>query len=213
VDIGALTTRDQYDTVKSQVADAVKNGARVLAKVGVDDPAKLLHPLMIIDRGKGEKKISRDEVFGPIIFLDTFSSEDEAIDKANSTIYGLTASVWSKNSSRAKRLASRLDAGSVMINDHLMSHGLAETHWGGYRQSGIGRSHGEMGFYEMTQSKVVVQDLLDRMPKNMWWYPHSEKLYSRLKGILDVLYSANPLKKIAGLGKVIRMFLGGLKKW
>ncbi|RPJ08834.1 MAG: aldehyde dehydrogenase family protein [Spirochaetaceae bacterium] len=213
VDIGAMSTKQQYDTVKSQVAQAVKAGARILASAGKDDPGKLLLPAVLLDRVKPGMRILTEESFGPILVLDTFDNYDEVVARANSTIYGLTASVWSKSAGRAKKLAERLEAGSVMINDHLMSHGLAETHWGGYRQSGIGRSHGEMGFYEMTQSKVVVRDLLHRMPKNMWWYPHSKKLYGRLKGILDVLYCRNPFKKITGLGKIIKMFAASIKKW
>jgi succinate-semialdehyde dehydrogenase/glutarate-semialdehyde dehydrogenase len=212
VDIGPLTTKKQYETVKSQVKEAVKKGARILVSVGTDDPKQLLHPVMLIDNVKADMKLISDETFGPILALDTFSSEDEAVAKANATIYGLTASVWSKRIRRAKRLAARLEAGAVTINDHLMSHGLAETHWGGYKQSGIGRSHGEMGFYEMTQSKVVVNDLLHRMPRSMWWYPHSAKLYKRLKGIMDFLYSRNPFKKLSGLGKIIRMIFTSLKK-
>jgi acyl-CoA reductase-like NAD-dependent aldehyde dehydrogenase len=213
VDVGALATRKQYDTVKAQVAEALAQGARILAAAGSDDPEKLLHPALLIDQVKRGMNIMREEVFGPIMALDTFATDDEAVEKANNTTYGLTASVWSKRIHKAKKLAARLEAGAVTINDHLMSHGLAETHWGGYKQSGIGRSHGRPGFEEMTQTKVVVHDLLHRLPKNMWWYPQSEKAYNGIKGVIELLYSKNVGKKIAGLGKVIGLLLGCFKKW
>jgi acyl-CoA reductase-like NAD-dependent aldehyde dehydrogenase len=213
VDVGALSTRKQYDTIKAQVAEALAHGARILAQAGSDDPAQLLHPALIIDGVTRDMNIMREEVFGPVMIIDPYREDDEAVEKANATVYGLTASVWSKNIRRARKLAGRLEAGAVTINDHLMSHGLAETHWGGYKQSGIGRSHGGPGFDEMTQPKVVVNDLLRVMPKSMWWYPHSKKTYSRLKGILDLMFAANPFKKIAGLGKVLALVVKSLKKW
>jgi acyl-CoA reductase-like NAD-dependent aldehyde dehydrogenase len=213
VEVGALATREQYDAIKAQVAGAKAAGARVLVQAGTDDPEKLLHPALVLDKVKPEMKIMQEEAFGPIMLLDTFATEDEAVEKANSTVYGLTASVWSRRPRRAKRVAARLEAGAVTINDHLMSHGLAETHWGGYKQSGVGRSHGQAGFEEMTQTKVIVNDLLHRMPRAMWWYPHSAKTYSRLKGLLDLLYSKNIGRRLAGLGKLLKLFTGGFRKW
>ncbi len=213
VDVGALTTRKQYETVKSHVADALAQGARIVAAVGEDDAERLLHPAMLIDNVNMNMKLMTDETFGPLLALDTFTTEDQAVEKANATMYGLTASVWSRNPRRARRLAARLEAGAVTVNDHLMSHGLAEAHWGGYKQSGIGRSHGLTGFEEMTQSKVIVTDLLSAMPRALWWYPHSEKKYRRLKGVIELLFSRNLGKKLAGLGKMIALLLNSLKKW
>jgi succinate-semialdehyde dehydrogenase/glutarate-semialdehyde dehydrogenase len=213
VDIGTLTTREQYETVTMQVEEALAMGARIAAATGSRDPKKLIHPAMIIDRVKSEMKLMRDETFGPILALDTFATEDEAIQKANGTIYGLSASIWSKNIRRAKKLAARLAAGAVLINDHLMSHGLAETPWGGYKQSGIGRAHGEWGFYEMTQVKVVVGDILHRLPRSMWWYPHSRAVYQRLKGIMDFLFAISPFKKLSGLMKIIKLLAACFRKW
>jgi acyl-CoA reductase-like NAD-dependent aldehyde dehydrogenase len=213
IDVGALTTQGQYKKIKQQIKDALKSGAKITAETGTDDPQKLLHPLVIIENAGEDTEIVREETFGPVLVIDTFTTDEEVIKKANSTDYGLTASIWSKHTGKAKKIAARLEAGAVTINDHLMSHGLAETHWGGYKQSGIGRSHGQTGFKEMTQSKVVVNDLLHGFPKNMWWYPHSEKNYQGLKGIAQLLYSGNIFKKLSGFGKMLGLFLKNFKKW
>jgi succinate-semialdehyde dehydrogenase/glutarate-semialdehyde dehydrogenase len=213
VDVGALTTAGQLATVKAHLQDALARGARVVAQVGEEDAERLLHPAVILERVEAGMRVMAEETFGPILAVDRFASEDEAVAKANGTIYGLTASVWSRDTARARRLAGRLAAGAVTLNDHLMSHGMAETHWGGYRQSGIGRTHGQMGFEEMTQTKVVVGDLLHRLPRQMWWYPHSRGVYAGLRGIIDTLYGRGLRRRLSGLGRLVRLFARVLRKW
>jgi succinate-semialdehyde dehydrogenase/glutarate-semialdehyde dehydrogenase len=106
---------------------------------------------------------------------------EEAVVLANDSNQGLTASVWSGNRAYAASLARRLKAGVVMINDHLMSHGMAETPWGGFKNSGDGsRSHGRWGFEEMTQVQVIIQDYFPFARRNMWWPPYHHKLYKSL---------------------------------
>jgi len=93
-----------------------------------------------------------------------------------------------------------------------MSHGLAETPWGGFKQSGIGRTHGCLGLEEMTQPRVVVDDILPAVQKNMWWYPHSE-VYDGLLGVLPLLYGRGIAQRLRGggvLGTFARTFQKGL---
>jgi acyl-CoA reductase-like NAD-dependent aldehyde dehydrogenase len=84
----------------------------------------------------------KEETFGPLLALCSVKDREEAVKRVNDSYLGLTASVWTSNKKNAAYCASRLEAGAITINDHLMSHGLAETPWGGYKQSSIGRSHG-----------------------------------------------------------------------
>ena len=79
-----------------------------------------------------------------------------------------------------------------MINDHLMSHGLAETPWGGFGDSGIGRTHAELGFLEMLQTRVVVDDILPGAKKDLWWQPYSEKVYRGMLSIIRLVCRAGP---------------------
>jgi len=150
--------------------------------------------------------LMRDETFGPVVGVMKFKNYDEAIALANDSYLGLTGSVWSKNRKLAEQIGSKIKAGVITINDHLMSHGLAETSWGGFKQSGIGRTHGELGFDEMTQPMVIVNDLLPFQKKGLWWHPYSKKLYEGLKGINEFLYRKNLIKKLSGLIKLLRVF-------
>ena len=93
-------------------------------------------------------------------------------------------------------------AGVITINDHLISHGLAETPWGGFKESGIGRSHGRQGFDEMTETQVVVDELLPFLSRNLFWHPYSKSLYEGLLGLLDFLYARGIGRRWRGLRRV-----------
>jgi succinate-semialdehyde dehydrogenase/glutarate-semialdehyde dehydrogenase len=84
---------------------------------------------------------------------------------------------------------------------------MAETPWGGFKSSGFGRSHGEIGFLEMTQPRVVVSDTLHRMPRNMWWYPHNKSVYEGLKSAITFLYGRGLLLRAGSLVRLIRLYM------
>ena len=99
-----------------------------------------------------------------------------------------------------------------MLNDHLMSHGLAETPWGGFKESGFGWTHGRLGFDEMTHAQVVIRDILPFVRKGLWWPPYSEKLYRGLGGILEALYGRGIGRRARGLARVLRILPRIFKK-
>ena len=93
---------------------------------------------------------------------------EQAIALANDSSLGLTGSVWSSNTRAAVALGRRIHAGVITINDHLLTHGMAETPWGGVKESGIGRSHGELGFDEMTPVSYTYLDVYKRQRYGAW---------------------------------------------
>ena len=210
VDVGSLTSEGQKRKVAAVLADALKKGARVVAQTGPS--SGLFHPVTVLEGANRSMAVMCEEVFGPIIALEKVRDEEEAIQRANDSVYGLSASVWSSSRRRARRVAARLRAGAVTINDHLMSHGMAETPWGGFGHSGIGRSHGELGFQEMTQPRVIVDDLLHRAPRNMWWYPHDRSVYEGLKGAMVALYGRGLFRRLGGMGRLVRTFMRSFSK-
>jgi succinate-semialdehyde dehydrogenase/glutarate-semialdehyde dehydrogenase len=202
-DIGPMISLKQKKAVQKQVAECVKQGAIIAAQSSGDlNDETLFVPAILLTNLTKDMPITTDEVFGPVAGIYSVQNDDEAVRIANASPYGLTASVWSKNYTRAKNISRKINAGAVMINDHLMSHGLAETPWGGFGDSGIGRTHGEMGLLEMVKTKVVVNDTLPGAKRNLWWHPYSEKVYSGMEAILQFV----GVFKLSAIPKVIKIF-------
>jgi succinate-semialdehyde dehydrogenase/glutarate-semialdehyde dehydrogenase len=214
VDIGSMTTEKQLEKVQLYLKDAIAKGAKVFPenlKV-VKNGKGLFHPPVILENITDDMKVVNEEIFGPLLAVQKVESMDEAIARTNASTLGLTASVWTRDSRKGHEIASQLEVGSVMINDHLMSHGMAETPWGGWKESGIGRTHGYIGLEEMTQPRCVVSDMLPCVQKNMWWHPHNKKVYDGLRGALEFLYSKQFGKRFQGGIKLIKVFLRTFQK-
>jgi len=207
-DLGAMTTQRQIETVKQHIADAVAKGATIFAQSKVPDNADLQNflPATVLTNVNHEMLVMKDETFGPVLGVMPYKTMAEAISLANDSYLGLTGSVWSRNRRKAIAIGRQIKAGAITINDHLMSHGLAETPWGGFKQSGIGRTHGRLGFDEMTQPQVIVNDVLPFARKNMWWPPYSPQIFRGLNGLVDFLYGRGFKKRIVGIWRVLRIF-------
>jgi succinate-semialdehyde dehydrogenase/glutarate-semialdehyde dehydrogenase/succinate-semialdehyde dehydrogenase len=151
--LGPLARRDIRDNVQRQVDDAVKAGARILTGgKSMEGPGNFYEATVLSDLPH-DAPIAREEFFGPVAMLFTFKDEDEAIALANDTEYGLGAAVWSGNAERAERVASRIEAGAVFINDFVRSDPRAP--FGGVKGSGFGRELGDLGARELTNAKLV----------------------------------------------------------
>ncbi len=211
-EMGSVTTQKQLNTIKEHVEDAVKKGGKVFS---VEPPASykgFYHPIVIIEDITEDMITVREETFGPVLAISKFDKIDKAIMMVNSSDLGLTASVWSTNRKKAKQIASKLEAGAITINDHLMSHGLAETPWGGFKNSGFGRTHSYLGLLSMTQPRVIIDDILPGVKKDMWWHPYDQGVYDGLKGALEVLYSTKLDKKVNASFKLVKTFLRSFRK-
>ena len=212
-DLGPLIGKKQKEEVQKQIAECLENGAQIAAQSpGNIEDESLFVPAIVLTNIKSGMPIWDDEVFGPVIGVIPFSNYTEALEIANSSPYALTGSVWSRKPRFAKKLAANINAGSVMINDHLMSHGLAQTPWGGFGASGIGRTHGEDGFREMLKTKVIIEDLLPFAKREPWWQPYSEKIYKGLCALGDLLSNPCPVKRFLAFPKVVKFFLLTWKK-
>ncbi len=97
----------------------------------------------------------QEETFGPTLPIATFTTEEEAIALANDSEFGLTASVWTSDIEKGKRVAAKIDAGSVCVNEVLYTHGIGQTPWGGFKNSGRGRTHGREGLMELVEPQHI----------------------------------------------------------
>lgn len=213
-DMGGMTTENQIRTVQQHIEDALAKGAKIFAQSQVRDEGKYknLLPATVLVDVTHEMDVMRDETFGPVVGVMPVKNDEQAIQMANDSYLGLTASVWSKNRKKAGKIARRMEAGVVTVNDHLMSHGLPETSWGGFKESGIGRTHGELGFYELTQSQMIVDDYLPGVKKNMWWQPYSKQVFDGMMGLIDFLFKKNLRVRMKGMRRLLRTFGRTFKK-
>jgi succinate-semialdehyde dehydrogenase/glutarate-semialdehyde dehydrogenase len=212
-DMGPLISLRQKRAVAQAVAECLARGAVIAAKSsGSFEDHSLFAPALALTEVTADMPVMTGEIFGPVAAVLPVADDEEALGIANSSVYGLTGSVWSRNLRHAHNLARRINAGAVMINDHLMSHGLAETPWGGFGDSGLGKTHGEAGFREMLKTQVVVQDILPGAKRNLWWQPYSEETYRGLKAIIDLLAGKSPADRLAALPRVFRLFLRSWEK-
>lgn len=180
-DVGSMTFQKQRDIVKEQVMDALTKGATLLAGTSPDSWDGMFIPPTVLADVTGEMKIAREETFGPVMTVIPFEGESEAIAMANASPYGLNASVWSKDTEKAERVASRLESGSVVINDVIISIANQHLPFGGVKQSGIGRYHGEIGLHTFSHEKAVMRTRLNQK-REVNWFPYAGKspLFSRL---------------------------------
>jgi len=203
-DIGAMSSERQLRTVEEHVLDAVARGARLLTGGRRNETLKgsFYEPTVLVDVDHS-MLVMRDETFGPVLPIMTFKSEDEAIRLANDSPFGLTASVWTKDVARGRRIAEQIEAGTVMVNEVLYTHGIAQTPWGGVKQSGLGRTHGRMGLLELVTPQHVHVNRFSFIP-DFWWFsytPHAAKLF---RGFARRFATGNPLQTSLLLPQMIR---------
>ena len=205
-DVGALCTERQVQTVQQHYTEALAAGATVFARspmpAGLN--AQFIPPTVLTDVDH-RMKVMREETFGPIVGVMKVADDEEALRLANDSSYGLSGSVWTRDAAKGARLARRMAAGAVMVNDHLLSHGLTETPWGGPKDSGVGRGHGAWAFEEVTQPQVVVEDWLKFARRNVFWHPYDQAMYDGLKGVMQFLYGAGLHARLAGAVRFLKI--------
>jgi succinate-semialdehyde dehydrogenase/glutarate-semialdehyde dehydrogenase len=186
-DIGAMSSERQLAIVKDHVADFEKEGARVLTGGKSKD---LFFEPTVISGATNAMRAMREETFGPTLPIATFKTEEEAVKLANDTEFGLTASVWTRDLTKGKRVAERIEAGTVCVNEVLYTHGIGQTPWGGFKNSGRGRTHGLEGLMELVQPQHIHVNRLAILP-NAWWLPYGATAIETFKGFAKYFASGS----------------------
>jgi len=169
--MGPIVSKTQLETVERYVKIGQEEGAKLVTggeRVAVAGYEGGYYFAPTIFTGVEPKmRIAQEEIFGPVLVVTTFDTDDEAVAIANDSIYGLAGGIWSSDPARAMGLADRIRTGTIWINDyHLIN---PRYPFGGYKQSGIGREHGVQGFLEYTETKHVHVDLTRDRAKHRWF--------------------------------------------
>ena len=152
--IGPLVSQRQQGNVLRLIETGQKEGAELVAGgTAADREGYFVKPTVFANTTGHQLTLSREEVFGPVLIAEPYDDLDEVVREANNTVYGLAASVWTSDISKALRLAERLDAGTVWINTHNIFD--PNLPFGGFKQSGIGREHGRAAIDSYTESKSI----------------------------------------------------------
>ncbi len=209
-EIGPMTSDGQYEIVVDLIEDAVASGATMLCGGATEVaglPGKFVAPT-VLTGVTHQMRIMKEEIFGPVLPIVVVESEQEAIDLANDSEFGLGASVWTKDRQKGERIARRIESGMVWINDHSFSHGACQCSWGGVKDSGVGRSHSKFGFYECVNIKMNAWE--PGLARDFWWHPYDGTLGEAVRASAKLLYGkgatrsralregAAPLLKVGG---------------
>lgn len=203
LDVGGITPDFQVAKIHEQVEDARSKGATVLVGGEPVPGTRAYPPTLVTGCGPG-MALWDEETFGPVIAVASFETEDEVVAAANDTPYGLTASVWTADAARGRRVARALKVGGVSINSVMATEAHPDLPFGGVKESGYGRYRGEHGLHGFCNTKSV---LIDKQSKKIEanWYPYSAQKYQLFERLLDAAFGA---RGVAGL---VRTALSGMK--
>jgi acyl-CoA reductase-like NAD-dependent aldehyde dehydrogenase len=202
-EIGPMVTSGQRDVVEDHIREAREKGASVLCggERLADFPGYFLTPAVLtgVDH---RMKIMKEETFGPVCPIMPFDAEDEALALANDCLYGLTASVWTRNRTMAARMAERLEAGTVTVNDHMFSFTEPQAIWGGVKQTGMGRNHGPYGLLHLQNIKFVSHDYI-RKKGQFWWFPYADPKPQAFDNVLQLFHHERVGRKLKALWSLL----------
>lgn len=207
-EVGPMIRESQVTVLRAQFDDAMARGATVVARApasGLD--AQAYFPPTVLTNVTREMRVLHEETFGPLLPLVKVADEEEAIALANHSDFGLSASVWSGNAARGRRVAGRLEAGTVAVNDVAVVAGMANVPHGGVKTSGMGRSHGEAGLLECVETRTVVTDRL-ASARQLWWFRYGATHVADSDTVIQAMHGAT----LADKGRAALRLLGLMRR-
>ena len=187
VDVGAMAWDQQVSSVERLVDAAVAAGAKVeIGGKRGPGPGQFFQPTVLTNCTQ-DMDVMRKEIFGPVLPIMRVADEDEAIRLANDSQLGLLAYVFTRDREHGKRVAEKIEAGTVMVNDVLATYACPETPWGGVKNSGIGRTHSAHGLRDLCDTRHVNHDRIS-LPREVWWYPYKPGTFKALLAGAKLLF-------------------------
>ena len=213
-EIGPMIRESQVAKIEKQLREAVEDGAQIKCggKRRPDWGPTFFEPTVLVVRDENAR-IMREETFGPVVAVASFAGVDDAVRMANGTEFGLSASVWTRDVCAGEGVASRLRAGSVMINDVGSYYGICEAPHGGSGASGWGRTHSRLGLLETVRVKYVDVDGLPRTRKP-WWFGYGGRFAEASEALTEVLFARGWRERVSalrGAGRAMGVMFRGNK--
>ena len=210
-DLGPITFEKQKQVYDRHLQEAKEKNARFVTGGEFTSDRRFLKPTIVTGPDIEKMSVYNEETFGPVVAVTTFKTVSEAVKKANDSPYGLVASVITKNLRLGEEIAKQLEVGTVTINEVIYTCGLGETPWGGVKNSGIGRSHADVGLYEFVNIRHIHKPRSQlTIFKSFWWFPYSDLQYKTFRLFLEV-YRRNWLDKLKALPHFLSTFLQFIK--
>ena len=204
-DIGSMTSREQLEIVQRQVEDAVRKGAHVHTGGKLSDKGGMFFEPTVLTHVTDDMEVLQEETFGPVLPIMSVEDDREAIRKANEGIYGLSAYVFTKDTGKGRRIAEQIEAGTVMLNETLITHAFPETPWQGFKESGTGRAHSDDGLRDLCLPCHVNYDTMP-IPRLLWkkfwvWHPYDSKKIRRFHSLYGLIFIKSSLGRKLSLLK------------
>jgi acyl-CoA reductase-like NAD-dependent aldehyde dehydrogenase len=187
-DLGAVIHPPQSDIVERHVNDARRRGARVLTGGSRrDERGHFFEPTVIADVDHS-MECMREETFGPTVPIMKVADADEAVRLANDSSYGLQASVWTADAAKGERLARRVEAGAVTVNDAQVNYVAFELPMGGWKESGLGTRHGADGIRKYTKKQTLLVTGFAPFKRDLHMMPYGSGRTKLMKRLLRLVY-------------------------
>jgi acyl-CoA reductase-like NAD-dependent aldehyde dehydrogenase len=208
-EVGPMIRTGQVARVEEQLRDALARGARVLtggARRG--ELGDCFFAPTVVTGVDHSMLLMQEETFGPVLAICPVADAAAAIRQANDSAFGLSATIWTRDSQRGREIADQLKVGSVMVNDVASYFAICEAPHGGRGSSGWGRTHSKLGLHALVQVKYVDVDRLPRIPKS-WWYGYNDELAIAADHFLETLFAPSIRERFRSAGGALKMLFRG----
>ena len=184
-DVGRFVFPPLLDRAQAQLEDARQKGAQVVGGEVLDRDGLLMAPALVVG-ARMDMAVMTEETFGPIIPVMKVARAEEAVALVNAGPFGLAASVWGGDLSRAEGLSAQLEAGLVGVNEPATHYAVGGLPFGGVKSSGMWRRHGDEGLLAFTQAQSVLVHEWPADSADPWWFPYEERKTSLMRRLLGL---------------------------
>lgn len=205
IDFGPVQNEKQLKKVGKHLEDALSKGGKIIYQIEIKERKDLFFPPSLLYNLNENMKCIKEETFGPLVRIISVKDWKEALELANSSSMGLSASIWTNDLPLAKNIAREIQAGTVWINNILYSYNTTQCPWGGVKESGIGRIHGKFALFEATYPKLICFEK-GKKKGEIWWFPYNEEKLKILRDGITFLFGRG-LKRLKLIPSLIKWFL------